>query len=226
MVVNPKDGLAYVNDFNNGLWIIRVNPKPPAGVAAVRAAASVMRWRVGALASLALAVGSPRAQGQVSPAPVPPAHDYLVFVASEGNDQIALVRFGPKGARVERVHQIGTNRTELVGPHGIAVSPDGLWYYVTTAHGTPNGAMWKFSTANDARGARGARAFPGDGRGVAERAICVDRQFQSVRRDGDVVECRVVYTGQNMAEVKRIPTCVMPHGRVFRPTGSISIPRA
>ncbi len=27
VVVNPKDGLAYVNDFNNGLWVIRVNPK-------------------------------------------------------------------------------------------------------------------------------------------------------------------------------------------------------
>jgi hypothetical protein len=32
VVVNPKDGLAYVNDFNNGLWIIRVNPKPKAVV--------------------------------------------------------------------------------------------------------------------------------------------------------------------------------------------------
>lgn len=29
VVVNPRDGLAYVNDFNNGLWIIRVNPKRP-----------------------------------------------------------------------------------------------------------------------------------------------------------------------------------------------------
>jgi hypothetical protein len=28
VVVNPKDGLAYVNDFNNGLWVVRVNPKP------------------------------------------------------------------------------------------------------------------------------------------------------------------------------------------------------
>ena len=28
VVVNPKDGLAYVNDFHNGLWIVRVNPKP------------------------------------------------------------------------------------------------------------------------------------------------------------------------------------------------------
>ena len=27
VVVNPKDGLAYVNDFNSGLWIVRVEPK-------------------------------------------------------------------------------------------------------------------------------------------------------------------------------------------------------
>jgi hypothetical protein len=25
-VVNRKDGLAYVNDFNNGLWIVRLEP--------------------------------------------------------------------------------------------------------------------------------------------------------------------------------------------------------
>jgi hypothetical protein len=30
VVVNPKDGLAYVNDFNNGLWVLRVDPKKPA----------------------------------------------------------------------------------------------------------------------------------------------------------------------------------------------------
>jgi hypothetical protein len=29
VVVNPKDHLAYVNDFYNGLWIVRVNPKRP-----------------------------------------------------------------------------------------------------------------------------------------------------------------------------------------------------
>jgi hypothetical protein len=29
VVVNPKDGLAYINDFNNGLWIVRINPKRP-----------------------------------------------------------------------------------------------------------------------------------------------------------------------------------------------------
>ena len=27
VVVNPADGLAYVNDFYNGLWIVRVEPR-------------------------------------------------------------------------------------------------------------------------------------------------------------------------------------------------------
>ncbi|MGQ0712447.1 MAG: LVIVD repeat-containing protein [Gemmatimonadaceae bacterium] len=29
VVVNPADGLAYVNDFHNGLWIVRVDPRSP-----------------------------------------------------------------------------------------------------------------------------------------------------------------------------------------------------
>ena len=28
VVVNPRDGLAYVNDDNNGLWIVRIEPRP------------------------------------------------------------------------------------------------------------------------------------------------------------------------------------------------------
>src|SRR5256885_7417692 len=45
-------------------------------------------------------------------------------------------------------------RSELVGPHGLFVSPDGKWYYVTTAHGAPNGALWKFSTATGEQAGR------------------------------------------------------------------------
>jgi hypothetical protein len=29
VVVNPKDGLAYVNDMYNGLWVVRIEPKQP-----------------------------------------------------------------------------------------------------------------------------------------------------------------------------------------------------
>src|SRR4051812_41491735 len=53
--------------------------------------------------------------------PQAPEKDYLVLVASEGNDRISLVRFGPAGASVEHVSKIGRNPTEPVGPHGIGV---------------------------------------------------------------------------------------------------------
>ena len=27
VVVNKKDGLAYVNDFYNGLWVVKIEPR-------------------------------------------------------------------------------------------------------------------------------------------------------------------------------------------------------
>ena len=153
------------------------------------------------------------------PAPLPPDRDYLVFVASEGNDQISLIRFGPGGARVERRRQIGTNPTELVGPHGLFVSPDGQWYYVTTAHGAPNGALWKFSTADDRQVARiDLGRFP------ATVQVSPDGHYIWVvnfNLYGEMVPSSVsVVFGDQMLEVKRIPTCVMPHGSRLSPDGS------
>src|SRR5688500_4113313 len=79
----------------------------------------------------------------------PPERDYYAFVASEATDEIALIRFGPEGARVERKRMIGFNPSEPDGPHGVAVAPGGRHYYVTTAHGAPNGYLWKLTTVGD-----------------------------------------------------------------------------
>jgi DNA-binding beta-propeller fold protein YncE len=154
-----------------------------------------------------------------SGAPTSPDRDYFVFVASEGNDQISLVEFGPAGARVARERKIGTNPTELVGPHGLYVSPDGKWYYVSTAHGTPNGALWKFSTANDEQVGRVEL-----GRFPATVQVAPNGHYAWVvnfNLYGDMVpsSVSVVYTDQ-MLEVRRIPTCVMPHGSRLSPDGS------
>src|SRR5258708_20605299 len=83
-----------------------------------------------------------------------PDKDYWFFAASEGNDQIALIRFGPGGIRVERVNTTGIMPADVDGPHGVAMSPDGKFYYVTTAHGTPFGFLWKYATANDSLAGR------------------------------------------------------------------------
>lgn len=166
----------------------------------------------------AFAAASLSAQ-QSAPPVTPPDRDYLVFVASEGNDQISLIRFGPRGARVERSRQMGTNPTELVGPHGLSVSPDGLWYYVTTAHGTPNGSIWKFSTADDRQAGRiELGLFPATVQ-VAPGGHYV--WVVNFNLYGDMVpsSVSVVYADQ-MVEVKRIPTCVMPHGSRLSTDGS------
>ncbi|HEY7633952.1 MAG TPA: YncE family protein [Gemmatimonadales bacterium] len=154
-----------------------------------------------------------------SSAPAAPDRDYFVFVASEGNDQISLVEFGAGGARVVRHRKIGTNPTELVGPHGLYVSPDGKWYYVSTAHGTPNGALWKFSTANDEQAGRVEL-----GRFPATVQVAPNGHYAWVvnfNLYGDMVpsSVSVVYTDR-MLEVRRIPTCVMPHGSRLSPDGN------
>lgn len=151
-------------------------------------------------------------------APTAPDRDYLVFVASEGNDQISLVRYGPSGARVEREQRIGTNPSELVGPHGLYVSPDARWYYVSTAHGTPNGALWKFSTETGEQAGRVEL-----GRFPATVQIAPGGHYAWVvnfNLYGDMVpsSVSVVYT-DDMLEVRRIPTCIMPHGSRLSPDG-------
>src|SRR5687768_6348586 len=54
-----------------------------------------------------------------------PRSEYLLFVVSESSDDVALVRFGPDGAAVERSFKTGLLPTEINGPHGVAVAPDG-----------------------------------------------------------------------------------------------------
>ena len=144
--------------------------------------------------------------------------DYLLFVASEGNDRIALVRFGQGRARVQREWRIGINPTELVGPHGLYISPNDSSYYVSTAHGTPNGALWKFSTATGEQTGRVELGlFP------ATVQVAPNGHFAWVANFnlyGEMTpsSVSVVYT-DDMVEVRRIPTCVMPHGSRLSPDG-------
>ena len=151
--------------------------------------------------------------------PQAPTVDYLVFVASEGNDRISLVRFGPGGATVERVSKIGRNPTEPVGPHGIGVSPDGRYYYVSTAHGFPNGDLWKFTTVGDSlKGTVTLGMFP------ATLQVSPDGLYAYVVNFNVYGEMKpssvsIVY-GDGMAEIARITTCTMPHGSRLNPQGT------
>ena len=64
-----------------------------------------------------------------------PDKDYLFYVLSEGADKIALIGFGAEGASIDHQLDTGEMPVDIDGPHGIVLSPDRQFYYVTIAHG-------------------------------------------------------------------------------------------
>lgn len=154
-----------------------------------------------------------------SVAQVKPDHDYLVYVLSESADKIALVRFGPDGARVDRQIDTGDMPVDIDGPHGIVISPDRQFYYVSIAHGRPFGTVWKYSTKDDALIAKTTLGlFP------ATLDISPDGAFLFVvnfNLHGDMEPSSVsVVSTQTMTEVARLKTCTMPHGSRLNSQGT------
>lgn len=148
-----------------------------------------------------------------------PARDYYVFVGSESVDRVALIRFGPSGANVERERYVGFAPTELAGPHGVGISPDGQWYFVSIAHGMPFGRLTKYSTADDAlKGQVQLGSFP------ASLQVSPNGYYVYVvnfNLHGEMLPSSVsVVAADEMVEVARIPTCTMPHGSRLTVDGS------
>lgn len=153
---------------------------------------------------IALYASAPRAQTK-------PDKDYLVYVVSEAADKIALVRFGPNGARIDRQFDTGDMPVDIDGPHGIAVSPDRQFYYVSIAHGRPFGLVWKYSTKDDTViGKTTLGYFPA----TMDLTPAGDFLFVvNFNLHGDMVPSSVsVVSTATMTEVARIMTCTMPHG--------------
>jgi DNA-binding beta-propeller fold protein YncE len=166
------------------------------------------------LAAALLGLGAPRLLAQQ-----PPARDYLVYIVCESADSIVRVRFGPRGARVEHETHVGLLPTDINGPHGIAISPDRQFLYASVAHGRPYGSVWKFRAGTDeALGVTPLGLFP------ATTDITPDGKFLFVVNanfHGDPVRSAVsVVSTDPLVEVKRIPTCIMPHGSRLNPQGT------
>jgi DNA-binding beta-propeller fold protein YncE len=124
---------------------------------------------------------------------------------------VALVRFGPQGIAIEHERYVGSVPSELAGPHGVAVSPDGKHYFVTTAHGMPFGYLQKYSTATDSvEGNVALGNFPATVQ-VSPNGFYVFAVNFNLH--GDMVPSSVSVVGvDDMLEIARIETCVMPHG--------------
>jgi len=141
----------------------------------------------------------------------PLEREYVVYVVSEAADKITRLRFDPSGGKVERELSTGIMPTDPDGPHGLVVSPNRQFYYVTLGHGQPFGWVLKYSVRDDrVLGQTMLGAFP------ASMDLTPDGNLLFIvnfNLHGDMVPSSVsVVATDEMLEVKRIPTCTMPHG--------------
>lgn len=140
------------------------------------------------------------------------AGSYQVGVVSESGDRITWLRPEGNTLVVDRVVPVGVMPADIDGPHNITVSPDQRWYYVSIAHGTPYGTLWRFDASNDTLAGRAPLEYfpttisvlPG-----GEFAFVANSDFH-----GDhprINSVSAVYTPE-MITITDIATCDMPHG--------------
>lgn len=146
------------------------------------------------------------------------AQNYYVYVTAESEDEVSLIKFDGKEATIEKTIPVGVWPAEIEGPHGINISPDGKYWYLSLAHGNPYGTLYKFSTeTNEVVGTVQLGLFPASLQ-ISEATgllYCVNFNLH-----GDMVPSTVsVVDPEEMVEVQRIETGVMPHGSRISPDG-------
>lgn len=159
------------------------------------------------LAFLALVLALP-AEAQV----------YRVYVAAESDDTVSLIRFDQNGASVEKTLSVGTIPTEIEGPHGLTVSPDGRFWYLSLAHGQPYGKVVKYATGtNDRLGEVELDFFPASMHISRATGLLYVVNFNL---HGNMEPSTVsVVDPVMMTEVGRTITGIMPHGSRLSPDG-------
>ncbi len=174
----------------------------------------------GLLLSILVLPGGLAARQAPSAAPAKPARNYWIYVGAESADLIHRIRFGPAGAAVEKTIPIGELPAEMEGPHGLVISADGKYLYMTTGHGMPDGKYWKYELGTDTLIGPGVFLgnFPASIDVTPDGLYTLSANFNL---HGDMVpsSMSVVYTPTG-TEIARIVTCVMPHGSRIDPTGS------
>jgi YVTN family beta-propeller protein len=140
------------------------------------------------------------------------APEYHVVVVSESGDIASWLTPTGQGLASDRVVPIGVMPSDIDGPHNITVSPDGRSYYITVAHGTPFGSLWKMDVASDSLlGRAQVELFP------TTISLTPDGQYAFVANSdfyGDHPRTNVVSVihTPTMTKITDVPACDMPHG--------------
>ena len=146
------------------------------------------------------------------------SQNYFVYATAESEDEVALVRFdGKKAEAIERI-TVGYIPTEIEGPHGITVDPNGKYWYLSMAHGMPYGKLYKFTTGNNELvGTTELGLFPATMQISKATGLLYVVNFNL---HGKMVPSTVsVVDPETMTELTKITTGSMPHGSRIAPDG-------
>jgi YVTN family beta-propeller protein len=145
---------------------------------------------------------------------------YSILVASESGDIVTELSWNGTALSVAKVIPVGLMPADIDGPHNVAAAPDGSAWYVTIAHGTPYGSLWKMSAETDSLlGRAPAEMFP------TTIALTPDGALALVANSdfhGDHPRLNVITIVQTatMTPITNLPACDMPHGVKVNHAGS------
>ena len=140
------------------------------------------------------------------------AKDYYIYCTAESEDEVALIRFDGKTAHVEKRISVGVWPVEIEGPHGITVSPDGNYWYLSMAHGIPFGYLYKYKTGTDEMVDRVELGlFPATMQISNATGLIYIVNF-NLHGGHDEISTVSIVDPDEMIEIDRVETGIMPHG--------------
>lgn len=146
---------------------------------------------------------------------------YTFYVAAESDDIVEKIAFGPGGLRLIKSIEVGSWPTEIEGPHGLGISPDGEYWYLSLAHVQPgpHGSIVKYATEDDAwLGEVAVGMFPATLAVSASIGLLYVANF-NLHGLPEPSSISVV-DPESMTEVGRVDVGVMPHGARMSRDGS------
>jgi DNA-binding beta-propeller fold protein YncE len=149
------------------------------------------------------------------------AQAYYLYVALESEDEVSLIRFDAetKVGEIVNTTRVGVYPTENEGPHGLTVSPNGKHWFVSIAHGTPYGQLWKYTTEeNKLVGKTELGMFPASMEISTKTGLLYVVNFNL---HGDMEPSTLsVVDPETMTRITDIETGIMPHGTRITDDGS------
>lgn len=143
-----------------------------------------------------------------------------MYVAAESEDKVHLVHFDAASgeANIAETIPVGRYPTEIDGPHGITVSPDGEHWFVSIAHGNPYGWVAKYDTqTNELVGTAELGMFPASMEISEATGLLYVVNFNL---HGEMEPSTVSVVDPEIMEViTEIETGIMPHGTRLNSSG-------